>query len=1034
VSGIHEEQALLALKFRYRDVPEGATIAVSTADSNDANFRTKLFRTDELERIATMYAGTTSNVWTRLSVLRGDVELEGGSRGLESDTLGTAIAHIDLDPSPVEGETYDEWRVRALVELQAFYPRPSGIEDSGRGYYAFWRIPFTEDWRRVKRINRWLARQLGGDHCFTKGHRILLADKRQGLMIEQLKVGTWVLGYNEAAGKTEPTQVVETHERQATGFLRIYTANGRIVRCTPEHPFFVKNQWTPARELKIGDEIHELRKVRQHNPAGICGLCGEWVPALEHDHKVAFCDGGLNDVANTQWICGTCHLTKSNEEKSRAAKRRDTPENREQRRQWSKAAWDALTPVEREERGRQSTITTRNWHANATEEEKKAWRAKISAGRLKVTNGDPIVSIQDDDSTATVYNITCAPHANYFVRGLLVHNCYDVSRILRLPGTLNPKDGVMRFAEIISHSDDPPYALDNFGEADLDALEQQVDEEGHVAAEPLPLDVDRRIAATTEKLWDRIRDEAGARSAGAELRSDREHVDRSRNDLTIAIQLLRLGLTPGQVYSVLTHTTWFSGEKFRETGYSESYAQTTLKRATSVVGEQEQTNPVEIARKLLDSEYLLNYLQEWFRYSPDTGVYEPADRWLAEYCQDVAGLKWHPTITSTVKEWLYERTKLERKNQPSLDALTCVANGMLEWRTGRLLDHSPGYKALGGINAVWDQEVDCSDVDEFVGNILKAEDIPTWWMAVGYCLYVETPLPYRLLLAIIGPKATGKSTALKAQMLFLGEHNCSTVSLEALSSTGDKFVTSQLIGKLLNVDFDAPYDRAVRSTHLLKKLASGDPIMVEKKGKDAETAALPVKMMFAMNEDPVAEGGDEGYYDRWRVLRVRDDHRFDAKNPNRKVNAEIRLLAQPRNRSAWLLRAVQGLRELSRLGEFPENRKAKQEFRFQSDSIYRWWMTQVDTMSVTSVDASGTQWTPISKFFPHYQAWCQEENQVAQSMRAFSIRSRSLIQEGVLAEAYVRHDSAKQLWTVAGRQPRSRGVRLAGQLISQSDN
>src|SRR5690606_6983188 len=51
-----------------------------------------------------------------------------------------------------------------IRRLEHFEPRPSRVEDSGRGFYALWKLDTpTKDWYRAKRANKWLAQQLGGD-------------------------------------------------------------------------------------------------------------------------------------------------------------------------------------------------------------------------------------------------------------------------------------------------------------------------------------------------------------------------------------------------------------------------------------------------------------------------------------------------------------------------------------------------------------------------------------------------------------------------------------------------------------------------------------------------------------------------------------------------------------------------------------------------------------------------------------------------------------------------------------------------------
>jgi P4 family phage/plasmid primase-like protien len=749
VTAAHVHAALQALKFRYEGVPEDSQIVVNTCYADETGFKTHVYNANQLQRIAEDHAGGQHHVWTRVSTVRPDVTVGAQSRGMESDTYGTCLLHVDLDPDGSE-----DWRERTLRTLEQFQPAPHGIEDSGRGYYAFWRIGWTTDWHRVKRVNKWLASQLGGDHCF------------------------------------------------------------------------------------------------------------------------------------------------------------------------------------------------------------------------------------------------------------------DVARVLRLPGTYNPK--AERYAEVVRHSMGI-HTLDDFGEAELTKTEIRL-EEYDVEPDVLPLNFMHQVQASSPKLWGRIESEETAQNAGAVLRGDRSGVDRSRNDQTIAIQLLRMGCTEGQVFSVLTHPTWFSGSKFRQTR-NESYVKITLDRARSVSGGVEITNPVLIGQRILEDEVLLYYLNEWWRYNEERGVFELADRWISTFVQNMAGLKWKAAIEADVRAWLQPHCVISIADIPKQVEITNVRNGMLNWQSGVLEPHAPRFRSMMQVDATWDPGVDTAEVDAFVSTVLPPEAIDLWWQFCGYCLYVDIPLPYRCLLALVGPKRTGKSTLLNALVLFLGSENVSNISLADLTGRGNQFTTSGLVGRMLNVDHDAPYDQAIREVHLLKKLAAGDAIPIEQKGKPATSAEMPVKMVFAMNGYPVAEGADEGFWDRWRVVKVNDQHRFTDDNPKRLVLAHVRLMTQERNRSAWLLRSVEGLQALHRSGGFPTNEVLQgmsDDMRLHSDTIYAFWMTQTD---IVPVDVDRPKTVALRTFYNYYVGWARDIGQQPVSQRRFTDHTKELTQEGTLRGTSTIYKSER--WCAVGRAMKS---------------
>jgi P4 family phage/plasmid primase-like protien len=684
------------------------------------------------ETIAAKYGGSEIDCWSRVSVLPGGYILQNGSRGTEAETYGTSVLHVDIDPELDEATNLEQWQAKKLEELEGFWPPPTRIEFSGRGYYALWAIEFTEDWRRVKRINKWLALQLGGDKC------------------------------------------------------------------------------------------------------------------------------------------------------------------------------------------------------------------------------------------------------------------YDVSRVLRLPGTLNPKPdaGWSRVVQTNQRN----WTLEDFREADLDATERRLTDES-IQPEPLPLDFEVRARNSSSKLWDRISSEESALEARAPIRKDRSgRIDRSENDYYVTCQLLRAGFTAGQVYSVLTHPSWFSGAKFRDSGYNDSYVQQTIFNAQQVVTEEPINKPVEAAKQLMENHNILKYLGIWYVYDPDTGTYSVGERFLRTAVQAMSGEKWRTELENDVLK--YMAPNLEVDELPNTGLINCQ-NGMLHPETGDLREHKSAYMSMSQVNANWDPNADCTEVDRFVGAILPADAVSIWWMFSGYCLYTDVPLPYRILMALVGPRRTGKSTLLDALRVFLGEDNCSAIPLTQLTDQGNQFTTSALIGKLLNVDSDANYETRMKNTTMLKALASGETVQVERKNEHASSKSLPVKLAFAMNGYPKVANTDEAFYDRWVVLSVKPREKmFTYDNSATVLNAHLRLLGIGDNRDAWLKRSVEGLQRLIEVGGFPESgstKKAKSEFRSESDNIVAFWE------NCTTVDEDETpRKVTLTQFYRSYQQWTKDGEEWTATAHRFASRTKELIADNLI--------------------------------------
>src|SRR5690606_3978350 len=130
---------------------------------------------------------------------------------------------------------------------------------------------------------------------------------------------------------------------------------------------------------------------------------------------------------------------------------------------------------------------------------------------------------------------------------------------------------------------------------------------------------------------------------------------------------------------------------------------------------------------------------------------------------------------------------------PNTGGYINTLDGMLNIHTGELKPHAPAYMSLSQVPARWDPEADTTEVDAFVSGILAEDCIDLWWMFCGYCLYMDHPLPYRVLLTVVGPARSGKTTLLEALRYFLGPQNVSVVPLQSLAGRGNNFTTSAFV-------------------------------------------------------------------------------------------------------------------------------------------------------------------------------------------------------------------------------------------------
>ena len=597
---------------------------------------------------------------------------------------------------------------------------------------------------------------------------------------------------------------------------------------------------------------------------------------------------------------------------------------------------------------------------------------------------------------------------------------FDCARVLRVTGTYNSKrEALIRTYCLWDDSklrDHHPYDVWELPSTELDRADDRLEAAQVDVAE---LTRDRVHELEMSDLWPRIQSEESAMDAGAHPKhSDPNRVSRHRNDIYVAVRLLRRGWTQEEVAAVLTHPEWFTGDKFRTkpNSYNLRYVWLTLAQAQAFV-DKGTTDVVQMGNRIadaLDGTYFRIYSHQLLVYT-DRGVYAPGDTDFALAIQSYAGEKWRPDMVHAVRSWVEPHIKLTVP--PEIPGMINTGTGFLEWGHDPpvLHKHAPGRFSISQVEARWNPNVRTNAVDAMVARLLYPDDIPVWWEWCGYCLSTELPIPFHKMLAIVGPPRTGKSTLLRALVEFLGPWNCSGVPLTELTGGGGQFTTSFLWGKMLNVDGDADYTRKSSNVSLLKRVSGGDMVKVERKGQQPTDEYLGTKLAFAMNGYPQIGSTDEAFYMRWLVLPVREDVKpLTDDNPEKVNNLHRVLLSSPSNRDAWLLRSVQGLQRLHTEGGFPRTRsgaRGMRELRGAGNPVYRWWNDETEE--------ADTKWHALTDYYRLFDLWFRSESAGnPMPKRQFTLATKEMVGGKTLTGLELRMNTTSGAWEARGRKPR----------------
>lgn len=155
---------------------------------------------------------------------------------------------------------------------------------------------------------------------------------------------------------------------------------------------------------------------------------------------------------------------------------------------------------------------------------------------------------------------------------------------------------------------------------------------------------------------------------------------------------------------------------------------------------------------------------------------------------------------------------------------------------------------------------------------------------IGYCLYRKNT--FRVCPILVGDGSNGKSSYIKMIQHLLGESNYSSLSLSDIQTT---FRPAEIAGKLVNLGDDINNDY-IKDTSDIKKLITGETIIVEHKNKRAFQLKSYAKMIFTTNDLSNVSDKSMGWMSRIQTIPFnavfsKDDDDYD-RNIDTKLEAD----------------------------------------------------------------------------------------------------------------------------------------------------
>lgn len=340
----------------------------------------------------------------------------------------------------------------------------------------------------------------------------------------------------------------------------------------------------------------------------------------------------------------------------------------------------------------------------------------------------------------------------------------------------------------------------------------------------------------------------------------------------------------------------------------------------------------------------------------DGGVWKPAKHVVRTRCVAKLGERFRPFHVAAVEPIV--RTMTPNLACDPIPEIINFRNGMLIWKTGELIPHTPEILTTVQLAVDYNPEATCPAFERFLGEVVPADMVPVVWELIGYLMYSGNPLHKAVMLT--GHGRNGKGTLLRTIIRMLGKHNVTSVSLHDLLNT--RFRTAELFGKLANIagDIDGTY---IESTATLKSITGEDQVQAERKGRDPFDFTPWAVPVFSANKVPPSADATVGYLSRWLIVNF----------PNSFAGREDRTLDErlttPSELEGIAAKAVRHLVTLLERGRFDESstsaQEARREFVRRVDHVQTW----LD--DCTEVDRE--HWEPRSHLYQSYQRWCFEE-------------------------------------------------------------
>lgn len=289
----------------------------------------------------------------------------------------------------------------------------------------------------------------------------------------------------------------------------------------------------------------------------------------------------------------------------------------------------------------------------------------------------------------------------------------------------------------------------------------------------------------------------------------------------------------------------------------------------------------QAAASVLESMTAWMYVVESERlwvYDEDSGTYNPfGEARAGNVLESALGEFYTRSERAEIVDRVEKRNQVHREElnaNEQDDPLLCVGDGVVNLRTGELLEHDPEYRFIRGLGHCYGRDdADRDSILSFLDDVTERKcDRDTLLDHLAHGLMPGHP--YRAFVVCYGPGGNGKTQVAELFRGFVGRENAAAVEIDELA--GDDFATGDLPGAFINWGDDMAGDGGGSLSDLstLKKATGGSEIRANEKHEKTFDFKNEAAMFFSANEPPRIGEQKQSIADR--IYPIEMPYRFKA--------------------------------------------------------------------------------------------------------------------------------------------------------------